>query len=60
VYNYPEGSTENVSLENLLPTDVDLGTIVETSPLDNQFITDIGSVADIEIPNAIVDLGTLV
>ena len=60
VYNYPEGSTENVSLENLLPTDVDLGTIVEVSPLDNQFITDIGSVADIEIPNAIVDLGTLV
>ena len=60
VYNYSEGYSDSVSLENLLIIDKDLGSVVETGPLENSLVTDLGAVADTEIPNTIIDCGTLV
>lgn len=59
VYNYSEGYSDIVSLENLLTGDKDLGTIVETGPLENKLVTDLGSVGDVEIPNTIIDCGSI-
>ncbi len=58
-YQYAEGATEFTTLGVFFTDDLDLGTIVQTNPLENSNIIDLGSVTDTEVPTDIVDLGSI-
>ena len=58
-YQYSEGATETSSLGVFFTQDLDLGSIVQSSPLENATVIDLGSVSDDELPTDIVDLGSI-
>ena len=58
-YQYSEGVTDYTTLELFFTADLDLGSIVQTNPLENATVIDLGSVADSELPGNTVNLGNV-